>query len=205
MEKRVWNSTLDNCNGFLRQYLIEYPERKVYGIGNSQLLKKQKLSFFCSVRCPGDIILKTYDLAKILRYKGIIVISGFHSPIEQECLQILLHGKQPVIICPARNIENMRVPKNWHKPLEENRLLILSIFNEKQNRMTAQTAKIRNEFIALLSDKVFVAFAAPNSKTYRLCNNLIEKGKPVYTLNSPNNVKLIDNGAEVVNLGQFKL
>lgn len=205
VERRIWSSESDNVNEFLRYYFLKHPQRKVYSIGNSQFLKMQKLGFFCSVRCPGNIILRSYDFAKILREKGIIVISGFHSPMEQECLKILLHGKQPIIICPARNIENMRIPKDWYKPLEEKRLLILSTFNEKQNRMTAQTAKVRNEFVALLSDKVFVGYAAPNSKTYQFCNNLIKKGKPIYTLNCPENIELINSGADVVNPDRFEI
>jgi len=62
-------------------------------IGNRAILNKEKLALFCSVKCLGDIILKTYDLAKILRDKGIVVISGFRSPMEKECLRIKDSGE----------------------------------------------------------------------------------------------------------------
>jgi len=47
------------------------------------------------------------------RDDGVTVISGFHTPVEKECLRILLRGSQPVIICPARSIEGMRIPPTW--------------------------------------------------------------------------------------------
>ena len=58
--------------------------------GNADVLKGEKVALFCSARCAGDLILKAYDLAKKLRDDGVTVISGFHSPVEKECLRILL-------------------------------------------------------------------------------------------------------------------
>lgn len=176
----------------------------LFAIGNTSILSTKKMAFFCSVKSPGDIILKTYDLAKELRDKSITVISGFHSPMEQECLRILLCGKQPIIICPARSIENMRIPKDWQGPLGDNRLLILSPFNKEQKRTTAQTAKIRNEFVAAVADKIFVAYAAPNSKTEKFCSAFIDKGKPIYTLNSPANTMLINIGVKTITSDIFE-
>ena len=101
--------------------------------GNLDILKEKKAAFFCSSKCPGDLIIKTYDLAKKWRNEGITVIGGFHSPMEQECLSILLRGRQPVIVCPARSIETMRLKAEYRTPLAESRLLFLSAFPEKIN------------------------------------------------------------------------
>jgi predicted AAA+ superfamily ATPase len=46
-------------------------------------------------------VLRTFALA--LREAGIPVIGGFHAPMEKECLDLLLRGTQPVVICPARS------------------------------------------------------------------------------------------------------
>ena len=32
---------------------------------------------------------------------GVPMIGGFHTPMEQECLEVLLRGQQPVVICPG--------------------------------------------------------------------------------------------------------
>jgi predicted Rossmann fold nucleotide-binding protein DprA/Smf involved in DNA uptake len=36
------------------------------------------LALFCSVRCPGNLILQTYDFVQRLRQMSITVIGGFH-------------------------------------------------------------------------------------------------------------------------------
>jgi hypothetical protein len=78
------------------------------------------------------LILDTYDLASALRDAGIPVIGGFHSPMERECLDLLLRGKQPVVVCPARSIHRMRISKLWKAPLDDGRRLIPSPFSAKQ-------------------------------------------------------------------------
>jgi hypothetical protein len=53
--------------------------------GNLDLLGCRLLGLFCSIRCPGDAIVQTYDLVRAVRDAGIPVIGGFHSPMEKEC------------------------------------------------------------------------------------------------------------------------
>ncbi|MDQ7010891.1 MAG: DNA-processing protein DprA [Mariprofundaceae bacterium] len=146
-------------------------------LGNPDILRKDKLALFCSRKCPGDLILKACDLARSLRDAGTTVISGFHTPVEKECLRILLRGTQPLIICPARSIEGMRVPAAWRKPLERGRLLILSPFGDGQRRMTAKLAEQRNEFVAFLADEVLFIHAAEGSGTRELADRCKAEGE----------------------------
>ena len=52
--------------------------------GDIGILDKRLVGFFCSVRCPGDVILKTYDLARALRETGVTIVGGFQSSMEKE-------------------------------------------------------------------------------------------------------------------------
>ena len=79
-------------------------------LGNLDILKTPSIALFCSTKCPGDLILKTYDLACAWRAARQTVIGGFHSPMEKECLRLLLRGTQPVIVCPARTLPNRPGP-----------------------------------------------------------------------------------------------
>ena len=128
------------------------------------------------------------------------VISGFHSPMERECLTILLRGAQPVIICPARNINNMRINREYKKPLKDGRLLFLSPFDENQRRISAKRSHYRNLFVAALSAVVFVIHAGPASKTEAFCKEIISWQKPIYTFDSDYNKNLIEMGARPVNM-----
>jgi hypothetical protein len=69
---------------------------KVGVLGAIEILQEPALGLFCSIRCPGKAILAVYDLARALRDAGVPVISGFHTPMERECLDLLLRGEQPL-------------------------------------------------------------------------------------------------------------
>ena len=97
------------CDIKKKAFQTHYPF--IWTIGKIDILNRKLLGFFCSIKCPGDIILKTYDLARSIRNAGITLISGFHSPIEKDVFNLLLSGSQPLVACPARSIENMRIPR----------------------------------------------------------------------------------------------
>jgi predicted Rossmann fold nucleotide-binding protein DprA/Smf involved in DNA uptake len=184
----------------LQQHLGKDAPDTITAIGNLDILSHNSTSLFCSAKCPGDLIVKTYDIAQILRDAGMTVISGFHSPMERECLTILLRGAQPVIICPARSINNMRINKEYKKPLKDGRLLFLSPFDKNQRRISAKRSYFRNLFVAALSVAVFVAHAGPASKTESFCKEIISWQKPIYTFESDYNKNLIKMGARPVNM-----
>ena len=184
----------------LNLYLTNTAPKVITTIGSLEILKNKTLAVFSSAKCPGKIILKTYDLMRDLRGKGVTVISGFHSLMEQECLNILLKGKQPVIVCPARSIEGMRIKAEFKKPLEDGRLLFISMFTEKKKRISSDKSLERNRFVAEIADKIFVPYAEPNSKTETFCRELIEKGKTVLTFDSGHNKNLIALGAAVIDI-----
>ena len=189
----------------LKQHLGKDAPDTITAIGNLDILHHNSTAFFCSTKCPGDLIVKTYDIAQILRDADMTVISGFHSPMERECLTILLRGAQPVIICPARSINNMRINKEYKKPLKDGRLLFLSPFNENQRRISAQRAHYRNLFAAAMSAAIFVAHAEPSSKTEKLCRQIISWQKPIYTFESDYNKNLIKMGARPVNMDNISV
>ena len=165
--------------------------------GNLSLLDEQLTALFCSNRCPGDFILKTYDLARAMREAGVPVIGGFQTPMERECLRLLLRGKQSVVVCPARGINSMRAPRDWRTALDEDRLLALSPFPASHRRPTAELAAQRNDLVADLAQRVFIAHAAPGSKTEAFARNLAATGKPLLTLDSLSNANLVEMRADV--------
>lgn len=180
----------------LKNYLVDTAPASISALGNIDILQNKSLAVFSSAKCPGKIILQTYDLMKNIREAGVTVISGFHSPMERECLNILLKGKQPVIICPARGLEGMRIKPEYITPLEEGSLLILSPFPEKAKRLSEERAFERNRFIAALAGSIFISHAAPNSKTEHLCKELQAWNKPLYTFQIEANSHLTDLGVK---------
>jgi len=201
-ENKIDTVNLDKHNpnypSALNKHMGEDAPKALTAIGNVDILHHNSTALFCSQKCPGDLILKTYDLAQIFRHAGMTVIGGFHSPMERECLSILLRGPQPVIFCPAKNINGMRIKKEYKKPLEEGRFLFLSPFEENQRRISVKTSHYRNLFIAALSAVVFVAHAGLSSKTEAFCKEILSWQKPIYTFESDYNKNLIEMGAQPI-------
>lgn len=170
--------------------------------GDETVLNRPKVALFCSVKCPGKLILDTYDLAKQFRDEGVTVISGFHSPMEQECLRILLRSTHPVIWCLARGLYR-HIPTNpvdCRAAVAEGRLVMITPFPDTVRYITTKTAKIRNRLVADMASSVVVTHAAPGSKMEALCRELLAEGKPVYTFDHPANAALIQAGAEKLDI-----
>jgi predicted Rossmann fold nucleotide-binding protein DprA/Smf involved in DNA uptake len=151
---------------------------RLWAIGSLDLLNVPKTALFCSKTCPGDAILAAMDQAQKWRDQGRCIISGFHSPIEKECLQILLRGVQPIIICPARSLEKMRIPKELRDGIARDRMLLLSPFDPSQRRITATLSEQRNKLVAALADEVYFAHVTPGGKTTRLEEQISGWGIP---------------------------
>ena len=141
-------------------------------LGNPDLLTLPKTALFCSARCPGDAILAAHDQAVAWREAGHCVISGFHSPVEKECLRILWRGRQPIIICLARGLEGMRIPALWKEPLAAGRLHVVSCFSAKDRRVTTALAEHRNLLVAALADNIIFVYTAPGGHMEQLANQV---------------------------------
>jgi len=196
---------------YLKQYNPDYPlaltqrlssnaPEAISTLGNLEILQHKKIGLFCSIKCPGHLILKAYDLAQALRQNDITVISGFQSPVEQDCLNVLLRGSQPIIICLARSMESMRLRSEYKEPLKNGRLLILSPFMNKPIRPTTITTMYRNRIVASLSDAVVIIHAEPNGKIEKLSHEISAWQKPLYTFESSANVNLIEIGARFLSI-----
>lgn len=160
--------------------------------GNTDIAKSKTLAFLCSAQCPARLIIKAHDFSRQLAAQGTVVISGFHSPVEQEALIMLLRGKQPIIIFPARSIKSFRIPADWKKAYDDERLLIVSPFKNK--RATQEFGIKRNKMVAQLADAIFVAHAAPHSKTESLCKEFTRLSKPLFTFPDAENKNLHSMG-----------
>ena len=165
----------------LRERLGTNAPGHLSALGNLELFAQPKTALFCSARCPGHAILRAYDQAAKWRDEGRCIISGFHSPVEKECLRILLRGSQPIILCPARALPQ-RIPPEWQTALDAGRLLLLSAFPETETRITTDLARRRNEFVAALADEVWFAHITPGGQSERLTHRLAQWRVPFSTL-----------------------
>lgn len=163
----------------LRERLGDSAPMTMQTVGPVSLLAARKTALFCSAKTPGRAILRAHDAAARMRDKGTTVISGFQSPIEKQCLRILLRGKQPIIVCLARAFGAFRIPADSHSAFDAGRVLFLSPFIKQPNRVTKASALRRNEVVAALADDAYVAHAAAGGQTQAIVDLLKRWGVPI--------------------------
>lgn len=122
--------------------------------GNKKLLKQKKVGFLASRKISSLSILPALDWAtEISKREDMAIVSGFHSKMERNVLEILLKGQCGIIVVLARGMYR-KLPIQYKETMSQNRLLIIS--NEKDNvkRVSEQTAHKRNEFVREIADEM---------------------------------------------------
>jgi hypothetical protein len=112
--------------------------------------------------------------------------------MEKECLALLLRGRQPVVVAPARAIGGYRLPAGWKAPLADNRLLIVSPFEPRARRTTAA-----------LADAILIIHAEPGGAVDALAGRALADGRTVLTLESAANGPLLERGARALGSGDI--
>ena len=85
----------------------------VTGLGHQALLNVPMMAFFASRQCPGTAIRAATEWALQQAKTRQVVISGFHSPLEQSVLQLLLIARSPAVAVLARPLSGARLPAHW--------------------------------------------------------------------------------------------
>lgn len=148
--------------------------------GNKNILNNNKTAFLCSRKVPAGIILESYDWAKQQREAGNCIVCSNHSPIEKDVFEILLKGKQPLVLVLPRGLKKRWEP-NILDAVQSNRLLIISPFDKEVKRITRETARIKNITIFNLANEIMIPYTSTNGQLELLGNNTKKK---ILNLNS---------------------
>lgn len=168
--------------------------------GAARLQRAGVLGFICSIQCPGSLVIRALDASRELRDAAVCVLGGFHSPMERECLDILLRGRQPIGYCPAHGLDSLTLNESQTAAAEQGRLVLVAAFPSEVRKATVQQAVQRNDLIAELAAALWVPHAAPGGKVWTTVRKTLAAGKVVYTFDDPANRELLDTGAQPLNV-----
>ncbi len=132
---------------------------RLIGIGNPALLAEPLLAFIASRQCPGHVFIETLERVPHWAKAGRVLVSGFHSPLEQQVLRSLLRRQGRAVKVLARHLppgRDYRPAALEREPLTQGRLLILSASPATENRTTRASALARNGLVITLSDEHYV-------------------------------------------------
>lgn len=147
-------------------------------LGNFSLLERKKIGFFASSKIASLSVLPTLDWAtEVARRDDVAIVSGFHSKMEREILDILLKGRCGIICVLARPIYKI-VPDKYRNAYAQVRVLFISHNTAKSTMTSRHLCHQRNEYIASISDSLVFSSLTPDSSL----NTLLTHTKPVTLL-----------------------
>ena len=188
----------------LRDRLGKSAPEKLYIIGDVTVLQQSIVAFVCSVKCPGSVVIHTFDAIRELRDAGVVVVGGFHSPMEQECLDFLLRGKQPVIMSTAKGLIRPRLSATQRMAIDGNRLALVSIFPDKITRTNKRQSQARNEFAAALASSVLIPHASPGGSAETIARQVVARNQPLFTIEDEENRPLIARGGRIYSVATVR-
>ena len=146
--------------------------------GNISLLKLNKIGYFASSKIATLSVFPTLDWAtEIAKREDVAIVSGFHSKMEREVLDILFKGRCGIICVLARPIYKV-IPDKYRKAYAQDRVLFISHNTTKSTMTSRHLCQKRNEYIASISDELVFSSLTPESSLFPLT-----KSKPQIKLN----------------------
>jgi predicted Rossmann fold nucleotide-binding protein DprA/Smf involved in DNA uptake len=127
------------------------------GIGNGALLAEPLLGFIASRACPAHVLIETLDRVPQWIAAGRIVVSGFHSPLEQQVLKSLLRREGRAVRVLARGFGDegdYRLAACEREALEAGRMLILTTCPPAVTRITRAMALARNALVLAFASEI---------------------------------------------------
>ena len=148
-------------------------------LGNISLLDQPKHGFLCSRCTKSNVILPCLDWAVSHAHGDAVVMSTFHSEMEDAVLDMLLPGTCPIILVLGRSLYKV-VPEKLRPALDSGRLLIVSISN--QGRISRESAFAANEYICNNTDSITFGYLSQDSSPRTLSADAVAKNKQVQVI-----------------------
>ena len=160
---------------------FERAQRHWTGLGVRQLLDQPLTAFFASRQCPGAAIRAAIDWALEQASARRAVVGGFHSPLEQSVLRLLLEAHSPVVVVLARPVTDARLKPEWETAIAGGSMAVVSCSTQAK-RLTTEEALERNELAAQLAERIVIAHVSEGGSLAGQAESWASRGLPVLTL-----------------------
>ena len=147
----------------------------VAGLGAVGLLQGPLTAFFASRQCPGTAIRSAIAWAVQQARDRCAVIGGFHSPLEQSVLRLLLEAGSPAVVVLARPVDGASIKSAWHDALGAGTLAVISR-SSSTLRLTEKASFYRNDLAARLANGIVIGHASHDGMLARQCARWLTDG-----------------------------
>jgi predicted Rossmann fold nucleotide-binding protein DprA/Smf involved in DNA uptake len=169
---------------------------KIWGLGDSTILDRRLLGVISARQIDSDLALKSSQLLKQLAsFREAAFVGGWHSPLEEEALHILLAQTAPVVFCLPKALNRFVPSADIANRVNEGQVLLLTHCSPRAKRISRDASIRRNRLVMGIATALLVLSAPAGSATLNLANSALRRGKPVLTPEHPMNKDLLSCGA----------
>jgi DNA processing protein len=168
---------------------------KLWYCGELSLLKNQLLGVVSARKIEPDLALKAADLLEQLASTGLTFIGGWHSPLEEEALRVLLRAPAKIVFCVSKSLEKFVPSPAIDSLVTEGRGLLLTHCSPRVRRISRDASLRRNEVFLNLAKALLVLSAPPRSASLKLAEVAVKLSKPVFAVEHRINAELLTSGA----------
>jgi predicted Rossmann fold nucleotide-binding protein DprA/Smf involved in DNA uptake len=178
------------------QSFFERKPAKLWCVGDPTMLNRTLVGIISARQIDSDLPLKTLQLLKQLALlKEACFISGWHSPLEQEALRIIVAQGASIIFCVAKSLNRFVPPVEIKHRVSQGGALLLTHCSPKAKRISREASIRRNELIVGLAKVLLVLSAPDGSASLKLANSALRRGRSVLTIEHRMNNELLAAGA----------
>lgn len=169
---------------------------KLWCVGDAGILNGKLLGIISARKIDPELALKTSELLKELaRLENLSFIGGWHSPLEEEALRILLVHPVRIIFCLPKDLRRFVPAPEVRNRMSEGRLLLLTHCSPKAKRISRDASVRRNLLVAVMAKGLLVLSAPAGSLSLKLAQKAMNLGRPVFTPQHRLNDGLLSSGA----------
>jgi predicted Rossmann fold nucleotide-binding protein DprA/Smf involved in DNA uptake len=179
----------------LRSFFNGKPPR-LWCRGDLTILNHTLLGIISARQVDSDLASECSQLLKQLVFlKDVSFVGGWHSPLEEEALRVLIAQEASIVFCVSKSLDRFVPSIELGSRVSEGQALLLTHCSPKAKRITRDASIRCNQLVVELAKALLVLSAPEGSASLNLARSALRQGKTVHTLEHRLNKELLTAGA----------
>jgi predicted Rossmann fold nucleotide-binding protein DprA/Smf involved in DNA uptake len=179
----------------LRSFFNGKPPR-LWCRGDLTILNHTLLGIISARQVDSDLASECSQLLKQLVFlKDVSFVGGWHSPLEEEALRVLIAQEASIVFCVSKSLDRFVPSIELGSRVSQGQALLLTHCSPKAKRITRDASIRCNQLVVELAKALLVLSAPEGSASLNLARSALRQGKSVHTLEHRLNKELLTAGA----------
>jgi predicted Rossmann fold nucleotide-binding protein DprA/Smf involved in DNA uptake len=173
--------------------------------GDLTLLNHKLLGIISARQIDPDLASESSHLLKHLVFtKDVSLVGGWHSPLEEEALRVLIAQEASIVFCVSKSLDRFVPSIELGSRVSQGQALLLTHCSPKAKRITRDASIRCNQLVVGLAKALLILSAPEGSASLNLARSALRQGKTVHTLEHRLNKNLLIAGAVPATLDTIK-